>query len=318
MPAPLISVIMPVRDGERYLDECLASLRRQTVADLEILVIDDGSTDRTGAILARHAAEDARIRVESRPARGLVAALNDGFALARAPLAARMDADDVALPDRLERQLARLEGDPVLALVGSAHERIDGSGRAIGSTSPPTGATQVRAMLAERNCIAHPTVMVRREAVLALGGYRAQYRHCEDYDLWLRLSERADLINLPEPLLRYRVHAGSVSVRHLEQQIVSELGAIAASARRRQGLADPTPADGAVTREWLHGLGIGGRDIERRLRRAALGWARLMRKAGEPKAASELFALAERLAKRAGPLEQLGFYLSALSARRGV
>jgi glycosyltransferase involved in cell wall biosynthesis len=244
MPMPLVSVVMPVRNGAAHLAEAVDSILAQSLAALELIVVDDGSTDRTPAILQEAAARDPRLRVESRPAGGIVAALNEGLALARSPLIARMDADDVAEPNRLVRQVEALEANPSVALLGSAYRVIDRDGRPLRTVDLPTSAEEVRAALPRSNCIAHPTVLMRREAVLAAGGYRAAFPYCEDYDLWLRLSERADLINLPDRLLRYREHAGQSTIRDLEARVSGEVRAVGAALRRRRGLAEApeTPA----------------------------------------------------------------------------
>ena len=239
-----VSVILPVRDGGAYLEAAVASILAQTLSDLELLVVDDGSRDGAVAALRPLAARDARLRVLGNPGRGLVAALNFGLAQARAPLVARMDADDVALPERLARQLAFLDREPSVAVVGSQVAFIDASGALTGErTHFPTDPETIAAALTTRGCVVkHPSVVARREILLRAGGYRPALARAEDYDLWLRLAERVRLANLPEVLLHYRVHPGQVSAGvNLGQRFAHDLALVAARARRAGA---PDPFDG--------------------------------------------------------------------------
>jgi len=239
MSTPSVSVVMAVYNGERWLEETLASLAGQTFGDFEIVAVDDGSTDGSSAILAEAAARDARYRIITQANRGLVASLNRGLAEARAPLIARIDADDIAEPERFARQVAFLQAHPEVAVLGSAI-RIIGEDGAFGRLqSYPCGPAEVAAGMLRRCAFAHPSVMMRREAVLAAGGYREAFRHAEDYDLWLRLGERHGLDNLPEPLLRYRQHGTSVSFRHRQQQALATFVARFCAYARRSGKPDP-------------------------------------------------------------------------------
>jgi len=238
MRTPSISVVMAVYNGERWLAETLASLAGQTFDDFEIVAIDDGSTDGSAAILAEASARDTRYRIITQSNHGLVASLNRGLAEARAPLVARIDADDIAEPERFARQLAFLGAHPEVAALGSAIRIIDADGRFLRLQSYPCGPeAMAKAML--RGCaLAHPAVMMRRDAVLAAGGYREAFRHAEDYDLWLRLGERHELDNLPEPLLRYRQHGGSVSFQYRQQQALATYVARRCAQSRRAGRPD--------------------------------------------------------------------------------
>src|SRR4051794_24616628 len=225
---PAVTVLLPVRNGAAYLEAAVRSILGQTFADLELLAVDDGSTDQTPAMLARLAAEDGRIRVVRQEALGLVPALNRGLEQARAPLIARMDADDVALPERLARQVAFLEAAPEVALVGTGWRVVakDLTRRVV---LPPQTDAGIRLAMETANVLAHPTVMLRRDTVLAAGGYRPAFLLAEDYDLWLRLLDRCQAACVPEVLLEYREHAGQATWRGLEQRILSEMAALAAS-----------------------------------------------------------------------------------------
>lgn len=221
---PRLSVLMPVRNGGSYLDEAVASIRGQTFGDFEFIVIDDGSTDGSAALLARHAAEDGRIRVLAATGDGIVDALNQALAAARGDLLARMDADDIAEPGRLARQAAEMEARPELVLLGTGATEINARGSAVGTISPETDPARLVELLRKRSPFLHPTVVMRRGAVEAAGGYRRPFALAEDYDLWIRLAREGVVANLPDALLRLRRHRNQSSRRHrLEQRAVHSL-----------------------------------------------------------------------------------------------
>jgi hypothetical protein len=288
---PDVTVLMAVRNGARHLAAAVESILAQTHANLEFVVCDDGSTDDTPHLLARYAAEDARIKPITLPAGGLVAALNHGLAAARAEWVARMDADDIAWPERLRVQLAAAAARPDAAAIGSAWRIIDPSGRPLGVVRPPTEPDAIAAALLERNCLAHPTMLLRRAAVMALGGYRAAFRYAEDYDLWLRLSEHHALYAIDEPLLDYREHPGQVSRTALEQRVFAEFGAQLAARARRTGGTDPGTGTGQVSHAWLMAAGAGEAEIRARLIGGALGAAKHALRAKDPAAAREAIRL---------------------------
>ena len=312
----LISVLLPVRNAAPYLEAALDSLRRQTLADFEVVAIDDGSTDGSPAILARCAAADPRFKIHRQEPRGLVAALNRGLELAGGRYLARMDADDVAWPDRFAAQAAFLAGNEAIALVGGAFQEIDEVGRPGAIRTMPTEPAAIRAELMQRNVIAHPTVMARRAALVAAGGYRAAFIAAEDYDLWLRLSEVADLANLPDVVLSHRLHRATVSIDQVAQQILSEYAAREAARRRRLGEADPTVGWDRVTRERLVGLGLDPALLDRRIRNRELRLARESWRRGDKEVAGTLAKLAAaRLPANAGVAERLGFVARRLRVR---
>jgi glycosyltransferase involved in cell wall biosynthesis len=207
---PRVSVLLPVRDGSEYLAEALESLSSQTLADFEVIVVDDGSTDWSGELADEHARVDGRFRVVRQPPLGLVAALERGRAEARGRYVARMDADDVALPRRLEAQTEALETDPALAACGCQVELFprasmrDGMRRYERWLNGLVTAEQAAADAFVECPIAHPALVARAEAVARVGGYR-DLGWPEDYDLLLRLWAR-DLRfrNIAETLLRWR------------------------------------------------------------------------------------------------------------------
>ena len=201
-----------MRDAEDTLEECLDSLAAQTLPDHEVLVVDDGSRDGTAALIEARAARDPRLRVVRTGRLGLVAALNRGLTEARAPFVARMDADDVAHPERLARQAARLVADPATEILGCRVELLPGpgvppSGGMRGYVDWLNGLLDHEAMSRDRfveSPLAHPSVVVVRRTLEALGGWR-DFDGPEDYDLWLRAFEAGcRFAKLPEVLLQWR------------------------------------------------------------------------------------------------------------------
>lgn len=208
MSAPALSVLLPVHDGERYLRAAIESVLAQSFADFELIVLDDGSSDASREIAL--AARDERVRVvTSGERRGLVETLNQGLALARGELVARQDADDVSHPERFERQLRFLREHPTVALVGSEAAVIDEDGHGLRRLLLPREHLSLRWFHLFDNGFVHSSVVFRTAVVRdELGGYALP--HCEDFDLWSRLMSRTDAANLPEVLVRRRVHRGSV------------------------------------------------------------------------------------------------------------
>jgi glycosyltransferase involved in cell wall biosynthesis len=208
--SPAVSIVLPVRDAAETLGACLESIRSQTLADFEVLAVDDGSTDASARILARWAARDRRLRLIRTPPRGLVAALNLGLEAARCELVARMDADDLMAPERLALQCERLWRDPSLTLVGSRvrlfpeHLIRTGYRRYLAWQNACLSARDIADEIYVEAPFAHPSVMFRRGPVRALGGYR-EGPFPEDYDLWLRLHRSGHaMAKLPEVLLHWR------------------------------------------------------------------------------------------------------------------
>lgn len=256
-PRPLVSVVLPFRNPGPYLAPAIESILEQTFTDFELIAIDDGSRDGSADVLARFADRDRRVRPVVQEAQGFVAALNRGLDLARAPIIGRMDADDLSLPDRLERQLAFLERHPEIAGVGTAYRVFTNKHASWRVSRFPCDPAEIRAELMTRNTFAHPTMLVRREVFDSVGGYRPQFKDAEDYDLWLRMSERFELANLPDVLYLYRWHGSQATFARLEQQTLSALAAVECARRRRAGRPDPADdVQGPVTLEVLGTLGL--------------------------------------------------------------
>jgi len=210
------SVIMPAYNAERYLTEAIESVLAQTWKDFELIILDDGSKDRTLEIAQSYARRDRRVRVESHANIGIAPTLNKGLALAESEWVVQMHADDVMMPNRIERQLAFVAEHPELAVASCWIKHIDAEGRIIakGSSSLTTHDAVQKLLIANVLIgISHPACIMRKSAVQAVGGYREQFRVNEDIDLWGRLLERGyKILVQPECLLKYRVHAGSASI----------------------------------------------------------------------------------------------------------
>jgi hypothetical protein len=245
---------MPVRDGRPFVASAIRSVLTQSFSEFELVVVDDGSSDGTDHILRRAAHLDSRVRVLSQSRLGLVAALNTGLEKARGELIARMDADDLAYPNRLERQVAFMREHPRVGALGTATRIIDWRGNVRGAVRYPTHDRQIRQVLRTRMAFCHPTTIARATLLNHVGGYRPAFIAAEDYDLWLRLAERTTLANLPEPLLAYRAHRRQVSANAIEQQVICAEWARQAALARRAHLEDPFEAR-ALTLDQLVGLG---------------------------------------------------------------
>lgn len=253
---PSVSVVMAAHNAEPFIRLAVRSILLQTYRDFELVVRNDGSTDRTGEILDEVARSDERLRVIHGEKYGLAKSLNVAIATCRSPLIARMDADDVALPTRLEEQVAFLERYPQTAAAGTGAWLWNGSnnlGPAIDVIESPDA---IRKTLPYSNCLAHPTTMMRRDALCAIGGYRACFPSAEDYDLWLRLSSRGDLRNLAKPLLLYRQHAAQMTQA---MKLETALGSVAAQqahqARLKTG-CDPLEGQESLTVDTLKAIGV--------------------------------------------------------------
>lgn len=240
---PRISVAMSVYNNARYVAASIESILSQTASDFEFLILNDGSTDASADIIESYARRDRRIRVVHQANRGLIPSLNLLIQMARAPLIARMDGDDISLPQRFERQLAFLMSNSDHGVVGTSTYDIDEEGRlAKHHDEYPLDHEGVVKDLERWSPLCHSSVMMRTEIVRAVGGYRGAYRHCEDYDLWLRLSLHTRLCSLAGQLHYYRRSPDQISSRHaLDQQTGA---AIAWLAHRQRVEGRPDPTDG--------------------------------------------------------------------------
>jgi len=231
---------MPVRDGARWLGDGITSIQNQTLTDFELIVIDDGSTDTSPQVIDTLSRSDRRIVAFRQERLGLVAALNRGLAASRGQFIARLDADDIAKAQRLERQAEYLESHAEVGLVGTWADKINEQGHVVGTLTPPSEGRELSALLDRTNPFVHSSVIMRKTVLEKVGCYRAAFAGAEDYDLWLRMSETTGIANMTEYLLQYRVHPGSVSrTAQVRQLFSARLAQRAARARRTTG-DDPT------------------------------------------------------------------------------
>jgi len=269
---PRVSVVLPVRDAAATLRECLDSLATQTLEDHEVVAVDDGSRDESPLVLEEHSSRDRRLRVLRTPPCGIAAALNLGLRTARAPLVARMDADDVSLPDRLLRQVERLEADPAISVLGCRVEHVADPG------VPPSGGMleHVRwhnglldhdSMARDRfvdSPLVHPSVVARREVLDALGGY-ADIDGPEDYELWLRAFDAGvRFAKLDEVLLRWRDHparATRCDPRYAPERFVAVKREALARGPLAGGRGVVVWGAGPIGKEWALALRGDGHEI---------------------------------------------------------
>ncbi len=213
MKPPLVSVIMPTYNVEKYVEEAVNSILDQTFSDFEFIIVDDGSTDRTTEILRSYT--DPRIQLLSNEKNeGNYPARNRGCRLARGKYLAVMDGDDVAMPERLKRQVKFMEENPDLLACGTAYRIIDKNQIIV----EPTEWEDIRYILMKTFCMLHPTLLIRKEALGQLGFYGTESRYAEDYDLVLRLARIGKVVNIPDVLLNRRWHDEQISRMYKRQQ----------------------------------------------------------------------------------------------------
>jgi len=297
---PRVSVILPVFDGERFLGQALDAILAQTFGDFEVIAVDDGSTDATPAILAAAAARDPRVRIRRLARSGHTRATRHAIDLARGELLAHCDHDDVWLPTRLERGVAFLDAFPDVAVVGTGATVVDANDRPLGSIVHPCDPDEMARRLPVANAICHSSVLSRASAVRAVGGHREAFRHASDYDLWLRLSERYRLANLPDPLVRYRVHFGNMTVVDPESAGGGGVAARAAARARREGRPDVIEERPYEVSELLRVVGADPAEVLVEGFGLALYLAELARGAQAREAERVLLARAYGLGRRIG------------------
>jgi glycosyltransferase involved in cell wall biosynthesis len=264
---------MAVLNGERYVAEAIESLRAQSLDDFELIVVDDGSTDSTPQIVAALATEDDRIRLHSQANTGYPEALNVGWRLARGEYVAILDADDLAEPGRLERQVAYLDEHPEVGVVGGSLLLVTGDGRPFYVATYPAAAADVVEGLKTHCPVGHTAVLMRRAILEEVGGYRSAIALSEDYDLWLRVSERHPIVNLPDIVGRYRIHGANGSHASIRRGAEAIVRARADAAERRGETAPPEELELA---EAELGLALWSAEVAAR---AGKGWRRRERQA---------------------------------------
>jgi glycosyltransferase involved in cell wall biosynthesis len=247
---PTISVIMPAYNAAGYIAQAIESILKQTFSDFEFIIIDDGSQDETLAVVERYSGIDRRILPIHWVHIGIARSLNMMLEGASGTFIARMDADDIAMPERLARQLEYLKDHPECAVVGTRVLCVDPDNVPICELFNVTEHDRIdcRHMEFRGSAIAHPSVLMRRGVIEDLGGYRVDTEPAEDIDLWLRIAERAHLANLPNVLMHYRLHEGNMGHRRSREQIDKMFAAVK-EAHARRGMRLPEDIEARRTKE---------------------------------------------------------------------
>ncbi|WP_289020808.1 glycosyltransferase [Desulfobacter postgatei] len=215
--APLISVIMGVYNGEKYVSRAVESILNQTYKNFEFIIINDGSTDNTKKILESYS--DQRIRLFHQENIGLTKTLNKGLEKARGEFIARQDADDISHRSRLERQVRYLERRPDINLAGTHINFIDKNGKRFSTWRPPETHSDILNALTRYNCFCHGSVIFRKSCLEKTGPYNEFFLYTQDYDLWCRIAECFKVTNIPEVLYDFRKEAGTISRKKLSTQL---------------------------------------------------------------------------------------------------
>jgi glycosyltransferase involved in cell wall biosynthesis len=245
---PRVSVVMPVYNGEKYLDESIKSILNQTFRDFEFIILNDGSFDSTPRLLADYAARDPRLIVHHFASnQGLPSILNFGIRQARGEYIARMDMDDVSLPERFENQVRFLDSHDDVAVVGTGVRFIDDQGNAIEEVHHPADHDLIKWYLCFYNPIAHPSVMIRKTFFEQVGGYNKILRRSQDYDLWWRLSMEYQLANLDGVYILLRQHHKQASTVYRNEQVLS---AIKISSKYVSRLLDVCVSEEVIETFW--------------------------------------------------------------------
>ncbi len=215
---PKISVVTSVYNGQKYLREAIDSILNQTFKDFEFIIIDDGSTDNSGAIIQSY--NDTRIRLIQKENKGLAAALNVGIKAAKGKYIARMDADDISIPERLEKQLDFLENRRECVAVGSNAKVIDMNGAYLYISSQPSTWKEIKKKLPSSPFF-HSSTMFRKDTAIECGGYYEEIRHhFEDMVLWNKMADYGELWNIEKPLIKYRLVPLAITNRSLKTNLV--------------------------------------------------------------------------------------------------
>jgi glycosyltransferase involved in cell wall biosynthesis len=263
-----VSVLMPVFNETDRVGTAIRSVMNQSFRDLELVVVDDGSTDGTSSKLAQLASKDDRIRVITNEENaGLVASLNRGLAACQGELIARLDADDWAWPQRIERQFKIFADHRAVVLCATGAERVDSVGARIGESIPPTSHAGLAAGMLVGNRFLHSSAMFRRTAIDDVGGYDPAWYPVEDYDVWLRLLERGEYLGLPTIELSYTHNPTGISSTHSEAQLQRRL---ARAARYRSSLSGRPERPDASGAALMRDIGLAAAALRRDLERRAI------------------------------------------------
>lgn len=213
---PLVSIVMPIYNAQRYLTQAIESILSQTLENFELILVNDASTDKTLQIIYKFKKKDKRIRlINNKKNLQMAESLNLAIDQAKSDLIARMDQDDIALPNRLEVQYAFMQHHPNVAIVGNDIIIIDEHNKVIGKRTYPTTSDGLKKILFRYSAFAHPTVMFRKYAFQRVKGYDSKKHPCEDIDLWFRLGREYEFASIPSFLLNYRISLVSGSHQNL-------------------------------------------------------------------------------------------------------
>lgn len=250
MKHPKVTVLMAVHNGERYLQESMESILRQSFCDFEFIIVDDASTDRTRELVVSF--KDARIRlIENQEKLGQTRSLNRGLEVATGEFVARQDDDDISEPERLAKQVTFLETNHEIALLGTWYTKVDATGTTLGLRQVPCGWLEIRWALMFFCPFVHSSVMLRKKAVLEqIGVYNEEFVYAQDYEFWSRIAAQLPVANLPEYLVRFRMSAGSMT---------STYGDVAENEIRRAAIANLA---GIIDSEEALQLGGSGAELD--------------------------------------------------------
>lgn len=214
---PLVSVIMPIFNAQQYLTDAIDSIICQTFENFELILINDASTDKTLQIIHKYIKKDKRIRlINNNKNLQMAKSLNLAIKQAKSDLIARMDQDDISLPNRLEVQYAFMQANPNVAITGNDIIIIDEKDKVIGKRAYPTTSRGLKRILFRYSAFAHPTVMFRKSLFQKVNGYNPDKHPCEDIDLWFRLGKEYEFASIPMSLLKYRISLTSGSHQNLK------------------------------------------------------------------------------------------------------
>ncbi len=209
MNNPKVSVIMSVYNCEKYIKESIDSILSQNFSDFEFIIINDGSTDRSKEILESY--KDERIRLFNNQNKGLTKSLNEAIGYSRGEYIARMDADDISLPKRFEKQINFLESNLDYVMCGTWAEFIDEEGVYLRDYERPVTDSEIKKEILFHNPFIHPSMMIRKSVFSTVGNYKVSFKHIEDYELWSRIVFKYKTANIPEKLFKYRIHKKQIT-----------------------------------------------------------------------------------------------------------
>ncbi len=237
---PVVSVIMPVKDAENTIKKSVESILTQTLPNLEFIIVNDSSTDNTKNILNAYVASDKRVKIVDSTGQGVCDALNRAIELAKSPLIARMDADDISHSDRLQMQVNKFKENKNLVLLGTFFYTFEDGKSEIKENKIPTTNSELQRSIRSIPTFAHPTIMVNREIIQKVGGYRKKFDGAEDHDLYLRLSHHGEFAALSEFLLWYRTSPNQLSQIKKSISFRASVAAVYCDLCERQSLPDPS------------------------------------------------------------------------------